>query len=621
MSRRLTVGVIGHVDHGKTDLVRALTGMETDRLEEERRRGLSIVLGFAWLEAQGATLDLIDTPGHEAFVRTMVLGATGFNAALLVVAADEGIKPQTREHLAIARIFGLAPRIVVAVSKIDRVPPVEREARLAVLSAQLRVLIGAPAHVIATSVRTGEGLDHLRAHLAALQYPPLERAPKLGFWLPVDRAFNKPGFGLVVTGTLHGTPIRTGDTVEITPGRLRGQVRQVQVHGREVAVAEPGGRVALNLRRIVLSDLPKGAMVASPGLATVADGLDVQLRIDHDVGIRLKTGARVRLLTGGVDVGARARLLDQVVAEPGQCSFVRLQTDQPIAVVPGARFVLRRPSPSVTLGGGIIVDALDAASTPVRRGDHATLARIAALAKDDRMGAARIALAAAGSQGCSEAEITRWVGADAVSVDLDAVRLRNGRWVGRTALDALAARLADQVFERRRANLSGAFPTAPREAIEAAAAALVERGGFRISDGTLYSTDAPTDRMLQSDMEQQFRAAGLVARPLATIVGEDPARKAAVGQLLREGRLVRLRHAQSRQVLLLHACAVADAQARLRATWPNGGSFTVAAVRDALNLTRRDTLPLLEHFDAVGVTLRRGDLRKLREASTILGGD
>ena len=237
------------------------------------------------------------------------------------------------------------------------------------------------------------------------------------------------------------------------------------------------------------------------------------------------------------------------------------------------------------------------------------------------MGAARIALAAAGSQGCSEAEITRWVGADSASADLDAVRLRNGRWVGRTALDALAARLADQVFERRRANLSGAFPTVPREAIEAAAAALVERGGFRISDGTLYSTDAPTDRMLQSDMEQQFRAAGLVSRPLATIVGEDPARKAAVGQLLREGRLVRLRHAQSRQVLLLHASAVADAQARLCATWPNGGSFTVAAVRDALNLTRRDTLPLLEHFDAAGVTLRRGDLRKLREASTILGGD
>ncbi len=621
MSRRLTVGVIGHVDHGKTGLVRALTGMETDRLEEERRRGLSIVLGFAWLEAEGATLDLIDTPGHEAFVRTMVLGATGFNAALLVVAADEGIKPQTREHLAIARIFGLAPRIVVAVSKIDRVPPVEREARLAVLSAQLRVLIGAPAHVIATSVRTGEGLDHLRAHLAALPHSPLERAPKPGFWLPVDRAFNKPGFGLVVTGTLHGAPIRTGDTVEIAPGRLRGQVRQVQVHGREVAVAEPGGRVALNLRRIALSDLPKGAMIAAPGLATVADGLDVQLRIDHDVGMRLKTGARVRLLTGGVDVGARARLLDQVAAEPGQCSFVRLQTDQPIAVVPGARFVLRRPSPAVTLGGGIILDALDAASARVRRGDYATLARLAALAKDDRKGAARIALAAAGSQGCSEAEIARWVGADAVSADLDAVRLRNGRWVGRTALAALAARLADQVSERRRADLSGAFPTAPHEAIEAAAALLVERGGFRVADGTLHSTDAPTDRMLQSDIEQQFRDAGLVARPLATIVGEDPARKAAVGRLLREGRLVRLRHAQSRQVLLLHASAVADAQARLHATCPDGESFTVAAIRDALNLTRRDTLPLLEHFDAVGVTLRRGDLRKLREARSILGGD
>ena len=204
---------------------------------------------------------------------------------------------------------------------------------------------------------------------------------------------------------------------------------------------------------------------------------------------------------------------------------------------------------------------------------------------------------------------------------MDAVRLRNGRWVGRTALAALAARLADQVSERRRADLSGAFPTAPHEAIEAAAALLVERGGFRVADGTLHSTDAPTDRMLQSDIEQQFRDAGLVARPLATIVGEDPARKAAVGRLLREGRLVRLRHAQSRQVLLLHASAVADAQARLHATCPDGESFTVAAIRDALNLTRRDTLPLLEHFDAVGVTLRRGDLRKLREARSILGGD
>ena len=353
----------------------------------------------------------------------------------------------------------------------------------------------------------------------------------------------------------------------------------------------------------------------------MAGGLDVQLRIDHDVGVRLKTGARVRLLTGGVEVGASAHLLDQVAAEPGQCSFVRLQTDQPIAMIPGARFVLRRPSPAVTLGGGTILDALDAASARVRRGDPVMLDRLTALAKNDRKGAARIALAAAGCQGCSAAEIARWVGADAGGADLNAVRLRNGRWVGRTALAALAARLADQVSERGRADLSGAFPPAPHEAIEAAAAALVERGGFRISDGTLHSTDASTDRMLQSDMEQQFRAAGLVARPLATIVGEDPARKAAVGQLLREGRLVRLRHAQSRHVLLLHESAVADARARLRAAWLDGGAFTVAAVRDALNLTRRDTLPLLEHFDAVGVTLRRGDLRKLRETRSILGGD
>ncbi|MBW8773467.1 MAG: translation elongation factor, partial [Gemmatimonadetes bacterium] len=278
--RTLTVGVIGHVDHGKTVLVRALTGTETDRLAEERRRGISIVLGFAHLEVPGrGVLDLVDVPGHERFVRAMVAGATGIGAVLLVVAANEGARPQTLEHLAIARLLGVR-RGVVAVTK-------------------------------------ARGMGELRAALADLLASTPEPEDEGFFHLPVDRAFAAAGFGAVVTGTLRRGAIGVGDEVELLPAGLRARVRGLQVHGLPVERAGPGQRVAVNLRGLKAADLSPGWSLATPGMVARARWLDVELRLLPDAR-PLACGDQVRLLLGTTEAVARLRLLDRAGLAPGE---------------------------------------------------------------------------------------------------------------------------------------------------------------------------------------------------------------------------------------------------------------------------------------------------------------
>ena len=272
--------MIGHVDHGKTALVRALTGTETDRLAEERRRGISIVLGFAYLEVPGrGVLDLVDVPGHERFVRAMVAGATGIGAVLLVVAANEGARPQTLEHLAIARLLGVR-RGVVAVTKADLVSPEEAEAAATAagrLAAEVGGLSG--ARVVLTSAVTGRGVGELRAALADLLASTPEPEDEGFFHLPVDRAFAVAGFGAVVTGTLRRGTIAAGDEVELLPAGLRARVRGLQVHGLPVERAGPGRRVAVNLRGLKAADLSPGWSLATPGMVARARWLDVELRL------------------------------------------------------------------------------------------------------------------------------------------------------------------------------------------------------------------------------------------------------------------------------------------------------------------------------------------------------
>ena len=349
---RSTVGVIGHVDHGKTALVRALTGQDTDRLPEEKARGISIALGFAHLDE---ALDLIDMPGHERFVRTMISGATGIDAVLLVVAANEGVQPQTVEHVEIAGLLGIA-RAIVAVSKCDLVSREEAE----LVGAEAMELLGRNGFkplpsAILTSAVSELGIADLRQALISIAERQHSR-PALGpLWLPIDRTFTMAGHGTVVTGTLRGNVLAAGDALELLPKRRKVRVRALQVHGAPVASAAPGQRVAVNLRGIELGDVTRGMALVSPGALERSEWLTLSLRALAGAP-PLKNGARLRALFGTQEAEARLRLLDRDVLEPGEAGFAQLRFAESVAIPAGEHVVLRRPSPAATVAGGLVLE-------------------------------------------------------------------------------------------------------------------------------------------------------------------------------------------------------------------------------------------------------------------------
>jgi selenocysteine-specific elongation factor len=349
---RVILGTAGHIDHGKTTLVRALTGVDTDRLPEEKRRGITIELGFAPLVLDGfGTIGVVDVPGHEAFVRTMVAGATGIDLALVVIAADEGVMPQTREHLAILELLGVR-RGVIALTKADLVDDewltlVDEDVR----GATAAVLPDAP--IVATSAHTGKGIPELREALIAAARSVPARIDDDVFRMPVDRAFTIKGTGTVVTGTVWSGRLSRDETVRILPGDRSARVRGIQGHGSQMDVAAPGGRTAVALAGIDVADVPRGSTIVTDRdwRATTFARADVTLVPDLDVELRPRTWFRFHV--GTAEVGARvvARAVD-----PSRPFAARLVLDEPVLLRAGDRFVLRTSAPLNTIGGGVITD-------------------------------------------------------------------------------------------------------------------------------------------------------------------------------------------------------------------------------------------------------------------------
>ncbi len=390
MAATLTIGVIGHVDHGKTALVRALTGIETDRLAEERRRGISIALGFAHLTLGGVVLDLIDMPGHERFLRTMIAGATGISAVMLVVAANEGVGPQTLEHAEIAALLGVR-QAVIAVSKSDLAAPA-RVAEVGAAAAALVSRLGLAADPpVAVSSTRGTGLAPLRQALGGLAARAQPAADRGVCYLPIDRSFSVAGHGTVVTGTLRGGAIATGDELDLAGRKVR--MRGVQVRGTTVPVAAPGQRVAVNLRGVELAAARRGLALAAPGLLVASSWLTVELRAAD---APLPTGTRARLLHGTAEAEATVRLLDRDVLEPGQSGPAQLRCTPRISVPAGERLILRQSSPPRVVGGGRV---LDPEPPRLRRNDPPTLARVRTLARESPEAIVAAMLARAGSHG------------------------------------------------------------------------------------------------------------------------------------------------------------------------------------------------------------------------------
>ncbi len=563
--RRAVVGVIGHVDHGKTALVGALTGIDTDRLPEEKARGISIAPGFAHLVHGGGVVDLIDMPGHERFVAAMVGGASGIDAVLLVVAADAGVMPQTREHVGIAGLLGLQ-RAVVAVSRCDLADGAAGGAAAAELLVQAGLAVDA---VVMTSARTGAGMPHLAAALAELECSA--RGDGGLPFLPIDRAFTIAGHGSVVTGTLRGGALAVGDRLELFPARRHVRVRGLEVHGAPVADAAPGQRVAVNLRGVAIADLARGMVLAGPDALEPSEWLTVDLRALAGAP-PLKNGMALAALAGSDAASARVRLLDREVLAPGERCLAQVRLARWMTAVAGEAVILRLPAPVGTVAGGRVIVP---AGARLRRHDPAVLGWLGALAE----------LSAEGVVGAVVAR-------------------------GATSLGELA-RLSGLGGARLRGVLAGM-------------AVRVEAGGAVIPEGAVIAgaarrrTLAPrpdpariaAQAAVAEALGERLRMAGLQPRLPAELMA-DAAERAAVESLLRAGALVRCEDKAKGKVMLFHRDAIALAEAALAPLLGEG--MAVGAICAALGISRKFAMPLLPQLDAKGFTRRCGDLRVLRE--------
>jgi selenocysteine-specific elongation factor len=381
--RPFVIGTAGHVDHGKSTLVKALTGIDPDRLAEEKARAMTIDLGFAWLTLPGGqSVSIVDVPGHERFIKNMLAGIGGIDAALLVVAADEGPMPQTGEHLAILDLLGVDRGAIVLTkadaAEADWLDLVREEVRELVSATTL-----ADAPIVAVSALTGEGLpallETLEAVLASAPGTSSGGVPRL----PVDRVFSISGFGTVVTGTLSAGEIGVGDELRLYPGERRARVRGLQSHQEKVTRALPGRRTAVNLSGITTEEVQRGDVLAPPGIMTPSQRIDARLRLLPDAPVALKQNDEVDFFTGAAELPARLTLLDRERLDPGESAWVQFRFRAPLAVLRHDRFIVRRPSPSETLGGGEIVDPNPPRHRRFRPETIAALETLAAGAPDE----------------------------------------------------------------------------------------------------------------------------------------------------------------------------------------------------------------------------------------------
>jgi selenocysteine-specific elongation factor len=634
------IGTAGHVDHGKSTLVHVLTGINPDRLQEEQEREMTIDLGFAWITLpNGEPVGIVDVPGHRDFIENMLAGVGGIDAALFVVAADEGVMPQTREHLAILDLLGVG-KGVVALTKVDALGSMEeREEWIELVAADVSetlegtALEGAP--IIPVSARTGEGLDAL---VTAMQETLAQVEPRRDRGrprLPIDRVFTISGFGTVVTGTLADGCFEAGQEVEIWPQGIKARVRGLQTHKEKVERALPGSRVAMNLSGVSKTDLKRGDVVTVPGWLRPTVLADVQLRYLPDAQRPLRHNAQLKFFSGAAETIARVRLLGQDTLPPGESGWTQLRLKEPIPLVKGDRFIVRIPSPPATVGGGIVVDPHPGRKHRRFRSD--VLARLETLSQGtpaeillqalERSGPA-VARDLLSSSGLGEAA------PDALAQLLDegqAILLDSGQEETRffpknlvstrTWWTTLVERFSDELttYHRKYPLRAGMGREALRSGLKLDArvfAAVMSRAvaeGFIVDAGTIVRLPSHT---VQFTSEQQRQVDALLAqfrrepyttpsyKESAAMVGEE-----VLGVLIAQGDLVQV----SLGVLFLPE-TYDGLVSRIRAHIEQEGSVTLAQTRDILNTSRKYAQGLLEHLDEIGVTKRVGDERVLRGA-------
>ena len=635
------IGTAGHVDHGKSTLVEALTGTHPDRLKEEREREMTIDLGFAWLTLpNGEGVSIVDVPGHEDFIKNMLAGVGGIDAALLIVAADEGVMPQTREHLAILDLLHVE-RGVVALTKTDMVDePGWLELVTADVAETLASTSLAGAPIIPVSARKRRGLKDLLAALQqVLAAMPARRdlgRPRL----PIDRVFTIQGFGTIVTGTLIDGRLHVGDEVEVLPQGLKARVRGLQTHKQKVETAVPGSRVAVNLAGVTVEDLARGDVLTRPGLFKPTTMIDVQVEMTADAPQPLRHNVGLDFFTGASQIACHVRLLGVQTLPPGQTGWAQLVLDRPAVVAKYDRFILRQPSPSLTIGGGVVVDPAPARRH--RRFRPETVARLETLAHGTP---AEMMLAAVQRQEPVEARTVLRASGLGDAADALASLLTDGSVVAPGVPDpssllpnlpssnhlifssagwsALLDRLLDIVRdyhaayplrtmmprEEARARVGpGGKPLAPRvfnllvdDAVRQGRLVAAE-AGLRLAEHAVHFTpaqQAQVDRLLAAFHAQPTTPPSVA--DAVQMVGPD-----LFGSLVEQGLLVKVSTdvvflAETYQVMLEHVLDHLKAH----------GSITVATVRDDLKTSRKYALALLEYMGHLRLTRREGDTHRL----------
>jgi selenocysteine-specific elongation factor len=630
--QHFVLATAGHVDHGKSALVKALTGTDPDRLPEEKARGITIDLGFAHLDLPPYRLGIVDVPGHEDFVKNMVAGVGSIDLAMFVVAADDGWMPQSEEHLQILNYLGVS-RAVVALTKVDLVEP--QEARVA---DEIRAKLGgtpfADAPIVATSVVSGRGLEELKTALrGVLAKTPAPRdigKPRL----PVDRVFSLRGIGTVVTGTLSGGELRRGQAVVIQPSGLQARVRSLQSYNRDVEASVPGMRTAAHLSDVAVEQIHRGEVVTLAEFGGGCRTFDAMLEMSPRAARSIRSATRVRLHLGSGNTGARALLLDAGQLAPGQRALARLRCEAPLFAFVGDRFIVRDWAEQATLCGGVVLD-VDGADWRLDSAVQRQFLRMRAERPDDagtyllsevrrrralRRSALPVRSRFSGDDLARSLSVFSAQGQLVVTGDWIVAADWWQQWV-RRAGDAIAAahrehpeRVGLDLNELRQ----GLVNDLPSAALFDAIVAALKAAGFAQVGGVMRCAAH------RPELPPRLQAAGVRLRTLLNAKPLDPpARKELAGDivsqqalrfLLDSGEAVEL----SAELVMLteHFWRAAEI---VKATLRQRGSATASELRQALNTTRRVVIPLLEKLDRDGVTVRQGASRRLRSGGPSVG--
>lgn len=631
--KHVIIGTAGHVDHGKTMLIKALTGIDTDRLQEEKKRGITIDLGFAHLDwPDGTQAGIVDVPGHEKFIKNMLAGAGGIDLAMLVVAADDGFMPQTVEHLDILTLLGIQDGLVV-LTKCDMVDPEWLEMMQDEITQKVKgsFLEGKP--ILNVSAFTGQGIPALREKLYTLVRQAEEKSMRVPFRLPIDRVFSVDGFGTVVTGTLIEGCMSEGDAAELVPSGAQTRIRNLQVHGQDVQTAYAGQRVAVNLAGLKKSDIQRGDTVAHPGTVRVSRMLDVKLRNLPGSRRIIQNDAQVHLYHGATVLLAKVVLLDRDVLNPGESCYAQLRLTEPIASKNGDRFVIRFYSPLETIGGGVILD-----DDPVRHRRNTPSVLDSLRIKESGTSGDRVVQVTAefGTSLPTAVQLGAKLGMEEEELTRDLQELRNrGRIVEALPGRFAAASVIDRIWEACKGLLESYHRQNPLHAgmkaaelrqklfqsmEQAAADALLRElcvegrikrvaERYALADFEVHFTKRQTairDRLLRL-----YQQAGVepptVDEALASFSPNEKAdAKQVLDSVLTGGELI---------LLAPQICWHRETYERVsdiaKAHFAGHETLTLAEMRDLLHTSRKYALAVLEYYDRNRITKKEGDFRRL----------